>query len=776
MGDQDLYLGRDLEGLERVNLDMDHLTTHAVCVGMTGSGKTGLGIVALEELARRGVSLLIIDLKGDMVDLMLNFPALTGADFEPWLPPDAATGSDRPAAAAAQAAMWAKGLEGTGLGPDDMRAVKNGVTWQLITPGAASGAPLDILPALGVPAGWDPLSDPDGTTDRVNGVTSALLSLVGRGGDPLSDPDHVLTASVILEHWRKGDELDLGGLLRSLMDPPMDSLGALPLESFYPRGDRMKLVMALNTLLASPAFAAWTEGIPMDMDALLGSSSAPRATIVSVAHLDDRQRGFVIALLVSELVAWMRRQPASSGLRAMLYMDEVQGIMPPYPANPPTKGPLLTLFKQGRAYGVGAWVATQNPVDLDYKALGNAGVKLVGRLITDRDRDRALEGLGMKKLPDGRDADDIVAGLGKREFLLTDVRSKKGAVTFSSRWAMSYLRGPVTLAEMGPLLQPVEPQGMEPKSGVPTRPAEPGRHHPPPLTVDAVIRYEAGSSGAASPGVIVRNRITVQRTTVDLFREIDEIWSVPTDDEGSLRWEDAELLSELPDLVGEPPPGLDFPVAAPGRLAGDVKKATASFTAWRARRPVMVLVNEKLKMAADEGEDREAFLSRCLEAADRADDTTQARVTARYEGRMKTLRKRLDKERDELDRDRVQLDSRKAEEKMGMVEGLFSVLLGSKSMSSASRKAASKLRTAAGKRRMRQTAEGSVSESENEIERLTAEIEGLAEELEAEIERIATESEELAERIEEKAFMAKKSDVSVRDLWLVWRERANSEL
>ncbi len=769
MGDHDMYLGREIEGPERVHLDMDHLTTHAVCVGMTGSGKTGLGIVALEELARRGVSLLIIDLKGDMVDLLLNFPSLTGADFEPWLPPDAATGSDRSAAAAAQAATWAKGLEGSGLGPDDMRAVKNGVTWQLVTPGAASGAPLDILPALGVPAGWDPSNDPDGTTDRVNGVTSALLSLVGRGGDPLSDPDHVLTASVILEHWRKGDQLDLGGLLRSLMDPPMDSLGALPLESFYPRGDRMKLVMALNTLLASPAFAAWTEGMPMGMDDLLGNPSAPRATIVSVAHLDDRQRGFVIALLVSELVAWMRRQPASSGLRALLYMDEVQGIVPPHPANPPTKGPILTLFKQGRAYGVGAWVATQNPVDLDYKALGNAGVKLVGRLITDRDRDRALEGLGMKNLPDGRDADDIVAGLGKREFLLMDVRAKKKAVTFSSRWAMSYMRGPVTLSEMGPLLRPTGPTAAETVARPSVKPVEPGRHQPPPLTEDAVIRYDAGSSGAASPGIIVRNRITVQRTSVGLFREIDEVWCVPTDSEGSLRWDEAELLTELPNLTVEPPPGMEFPVAAPGRLAGEIKKANSDFVTWRARRPVMVLVHEKLKMAADDGEDRQAFLERCLETADKADDTAQARVTKRYEGRMTTLRKRLDKERDELDRDRVQLDSRKAEEKMGMVEGLFSVLLGSKSMSSASRKAASKLRTAAGKRRMRQTAEGSVLESENEIARLTAEIEDLAEELEDEIERIAAESEELAERIEERAVTAKKSDIAVRDLWLVWR-------
>jgi hypothetical protein len=262
MGEKDLYLGSMTEGSERVHLDMDHLTTHAICLGMTGSGKTGLGIVALEELARQGISLLVLDLKGDMVDLLLNFPSLDATDFEPWLPPDASDEADRLTVAREQAERWRKGLEGSGLGSKEIMEVRSGVGWQLLTPGAGSGAPLDILPALGAPDGWNPDQDQDSATDRVNGVTSALLSLVGRGGDPLTDRDHVLTASVILEHWRRGKSLDLAGLLTGLMDPPFQALGALPLESFFPREHRMKLVTVLNTLLASPAFAAWTEGVP----------------------------------------------------------------------------------------------------------------------------------------------------------------------------------------------------------------------------------------------------------------------------------------------------------------------------------------------------------------------------------------------------------------------------------------------------------------------------------------------------------------------------------
>jgi hypothetical protein len=769
MPDHDLYLGLDIDDASRATLDMDHLTTHAVCVGMTGSGKTGLGIVVLEELARRGVSLLVIDLKGDMVDLLLNFPSFAAADFAPWVPADEIEDRERKLVAAEQAEFWRHGLEASGLGPDDLLAVREGVQWQLLTPGAGSVAPLDILPALSAPEGWDPAGDPDAATDRVNGVTSALLSLVGRGGDPLSDRDHVLTASVILERWRRRETLDLAALLASLVNPPMDTLGALSVESFYPRDERMKLVMALNTLLASPAFAAWTEGVPLDMDLLLGRDATPRASIVSVAHLDETQRLFVIALLTSELVAWMRRQPAHAGLRALLYMDEVQGIMPPYPRNPPTKQPLLTLFKQGRAYGVGAWVATQNPVDLDYKVLGNAGVKLVGRLITDRDRERALEGLDLARLPDGRRADEIVAGLGKREFLLTDVRAKQRARSFGSRWAMSYLRGPVTLTEMGPLLGR-EDSIPSPATESAERKRSTGgkRGQPPPLAVEITVGFDPDASGEAIASVLVRNRLSVQRTTLGLYRQLEEVWRFPIGGDGSVGWEEAQILPEMPALFEKPPEGLRFPAAAPGTMSSELEKAGSAFTAWRARRPLMLLVNEKLKLVANEGEPRDAFLSRCVAAADRADDSTQDRTRKRYEGRIKTLGKRLKRERDELDRDQAQLESRRVEEKMGMLEGLFSVLMGSRSISSASRKAVSKMKTAAGKRRMRQTAEAAVIESENEIERLEIEIESLAGELQDEIDRIGAESEKLAEEIKEKAIRAKKADIEVLDLILVW--------
>jgi hypothetical protein len=771
MNEPALYLGSDLVERQRVGVDPDHLTTHAVCLGMTGSGKTGLGIVALEELARHGVPLLVIDLKGDMVNLLLNFPDLTAASFEPWVPEDEVGDGDRSEAAAALADRWRRGLEASGLGADDLRAVRNGVRWQLLTPGAAAVAPLDILPALNRPEGWDPDGDPDGAADRVNGVAGAILSLVGRGGDPLADRDHVLAASVILDSWRQGRQLDLARLISALADPPMDSLGALPLDVFYPRDDRMKLVMALNTLLASPAFAAWTRGVPLTMESLLGSEDQPLASIVSIAHLDERQRLFVIGLLVAELVAWMRRQPASAGLRALLYMDEVHGILPPHPANPPTKGPLLTLFKQGRAFGVGAWLATQNPVDLDYKALGNAGVKLVGRLITERDRERALEGLGLDTLEDGRDADDVVAGLAKRQFLLDDVRATPRIRLLSSRWAMSYLRGPVTLAEMGPLVRrdavPAvhERERVEGGSGA-VPPA--GSLTPPVLGRAVATRYGRAGNVVARPSVVIGARVSISRKRLNLNRSFDELWRVSCDSSGSLRWDAADRLDEVPRLEERPPEGMRFPRAAPSGLADQVARAERDFVVWRARRAVDVLANAALKLVAEPGEPRDAFIERCLETADRADDATQERTRSRYEKRIRRLQDRLERERDELARDRQTLASRQAEEKLGMVEGLLSVLLGSRSVRSASRKAASKVRSAASKRRMRQTAEGAVAESVNEIERLEDELEALADELQGEIDRIAAASERTAENIEAVTVRPIQRDIEVTDLWLVW--------
>ena len=621
---------------------------------------------------------------------------------------------------------------------------------------------MNILPTLSPPDDWDPASNPDAVTDRVSGVAGALLSLIGRGGDPLTDPDNVLLASVLLEHWRRGEGLDLPGLLASLADPPMDTMGALPLETFYPRKDRMKLVLELNALVASPAFAAWTQGTPPNMKALLGTHAAPKASIVSVAHLDDRQRLFVLGLLVSELVSWMRRQPGASGLRALLYMDEVHGILPPRPYNPPTKGPLLTLLKQGRAFGIGAWLATQNPVDIDYKAVGNTGIKCIGRLVTERDRDRVLDGLGLRQLDDGGDADDVVAGLGKREFLLHDVRAKTRNRIFTSRWAMSYLRGPVTLAEMDPLVSDATVTQVPEKRGDDA--VARGSSTPPVLSASIDQQFVAGGSGMADPSVMARCRLAVRRVSLDLDREVDEWWRLPLDERGAIDWDGAQPLSEPPELVEEPPDGMDFPTAAPAAMDRDLARIESAFVSWRARRPVVVLANPKLKLSARLDEDQADFEARCLEVADRADDPSQDRARDKFSRKTRSLEQRLARERQELEADVSNARSRKAEEFFGVVEGLFSVFTGSRT----ARAASSKMRSATTRRRMSSKASAAVDESELEIERIERELVSLADEMQAEIDRIAEASEVKALAIEEASIRPTKTNISVEEIFVVW--------
>jgi len=768
----DLDLGSSNDVSKRVLLNSDHLTTHAVCLGMTGSGKTGLGIVALEELAAAQIPLLIIDLKGDMVDLLLNFPDFNPADFKAWLPPDSKRAADPESAAVAAAETWKKGLESSGITPARMLQTKTGIRWRLLTPGYASGAPLDILPSLSAPAGWKSGMDPDGDRQRVDGLVSALLSLIDRHGDPLSDPDHVLLSSILLALWERAEKVDLAGLLGAILDPPMETLGALPLETFYPRDRRMKLVMALNTLLASPSFKVWTEGVPLDMNVLLGTADQPCGSIVSLAHLEEKQRLFCITLLASELVSWMRSRPASAGLSALMYIDEVQGILPPHPANPPTKHPLMTILKQGRAFGVGLWLATQNPVDLDYKAMGNAGIKMIGRLITEGDRDRALEGLGLKSTEEGVDIEKLVTKLEKRQFLFHDVRAKERIRVLSSRWAMSYLRGPITLAEMAPLFSTHQnPELTESSMAQAEEIPGPDVHATaarPPLIDIEIAQLFAASGGALDPSLLIRNTLTVIRAGLSLDRSLEESWQIPIDDSGEILWEQATELEDEPDSLEVPPPNATFPRTVPSKLATELKKAKRDFIRWRARKPLLFLSHPKLKCVAEIGETREDFIARCREMADRADDTRQERVRSRFERKILAAKKRLAREQDELERDQKQLEAREAEEKLGVVEGLFSVLLGSRSLRSAAGKAGAKLRSASTKRRLRQVAEGSVIESEKEIDRIKNELEELAEEMQEEIESIAEASDSMAEQVEEVAVRAKQANINPSQIHLFW--------
>jgi len=433
----DLFLGRSVtKAPAQLTLDPDDLTTHGLIVGMTGSGKTALGIILIEELLKQGVPVLAIDPKGDLGNLALAFPRLAPDEFAPWVP---AGGEATPEG---EAKKWSEGLAGWGISAADVASYAASRAATIYTPGSTSGVQVDLLGALAPP--------PDGPQseegrDLMTAFLGGLLGLLGRDADPVSSREFILLARCVEEIWGKGETATLEALVGAAAQPPFSAIGALPLETFFPKKERDGLVLALNGLLASPATAAFRGGAPLDIDALLGGKGSPaRCSIFSISHLSDPERLFVVATLLSRVRSWLRSQPGSTSLRALIYVDEIFGFFPPS-GEPPTKKPLLALLKQARAFGVGTVLATQNPVDLDYKGLANCGCWWVGTLQTERDRRRLADGL--TDAAGLTDVDALLNQTKKRTFLLHDVH-RKGPEVFETRWAISYLRGPMTRDEL----------------------------------------------------------------------------------------------------------------------------------------------------------------------------------------------------------------------------------------------------------------------------------------------------------------------------------------
>jgi hypothetical protein len=466
------------------------LTTHGVIVGMTGSGKTGLGVVLIEECLSAGVPALLIDPKGDLTNLCLIFPELRGTDFRPWVNESDAqkAGLDMDAFAEQQATAWKDGLGGWSITPERLAELRQKVEFTIYTPGSSAGTPINIVGSLQAPAAG---SDPEVVSDEIDGYVSSLLGMIGISGDPLSSREHILLANIIQNAWSQGQGLDLATLLAQVQQPPMRKLGVLELDAFFPANDRMAFAMKLNGLLASPSFASWLTGEPLDIQSMLFTPEGkPRCAIVSTAHLDDEQRQSVTALVLSKLVTWMRRQSGTSDLRALLYMDEVAGYLPPT-ANPPTKKPIMLLLKQARAFGLGVVLSTQNPVDVDYKALSNAGTWLIGRLQTEQDKARLIDGLSSAAGGvDVRALGDTISNLGKRQFVLRKA-GKDVPEVMTTRWAMSYLRGPLTRDQIGAAMA---------VGKAAAAPAAPPTPTPVPAAVDAAAAAAAAPTAAAPAG------------------------------------------------------------------------------------------------------------------------------------------------------------------------------------------------------------------------------------------------------------------------------------
>ncbi|HNS01284.1 MAG TPA: DUF87 domain-containing protein [Anaerolineae bacterium] len=806
------YLGKEYDlaaaklGDVPIMYDARDLTTHAVCVGMTGSGKTGLCIDLMEEAAIDQVPMIIIDPKGDITNLLLTFPDLRPEDFQPWVNPDDARRKDMTveAYAASQAESWSKGLASWDQGPERIRLLKESADFVIYTPGSDSGVPVSILSSFAAPQlNWD--DEQEALRERISGTVSALLGLIGVQADPVRSREHILLATLFEHYWRAGQDLDLATLINAIQNPPVRQLGVFDVDTFYPQKDRFGLAMALNNIIAAPSFAAWIQGAPMDIDHMLyGGDAKPNVSIFYIAHLSDAERMFFVTLLLEQVITWMRAQGGTTSLRALLYMDEVFGYFPPT-GNPPSKRPMLTLLKQARAFGLGVMLTTQNPVDLDYKGLTNAGTWFIGKLQADRDKQRLLDGLeGLPtdggNRPNRQELDKIISALGNRVFLLHNVNQSK-PIIFQTRWAMSYLRGPLTRSQVRELVKDQRAALL----GQPA-PAAPATAAAAP-TVAAVAPQPAGRAAMAPglppdvPQVYLPTRRSKYQALGDLesrlgfklnvtgstlrydaqilgmaainfvddkrnVREQQELAMLAAAPSGSglVRWDQASPLDlGHDDLASQPEEEATFgETPATINTARKLTALSSDLADYLFRNQSYPLFfSPSLKVYSEPGEDERAFKIRLQQVAREQRDGEVDKLAGKYETKLKSLQEKLRREEIELQKDQTAYDARKQQEMLSAGDSLLSLFGGRRRVTSA-------LGSASQKRQMTARAKQEVIESQETIARLNQEIADLQAELEGISQSAADRWNDALNQIEPYAVRPRKSDVSVQRLAVAW--------
>jgi hypothetical protein len=706
------YLGRPHDLATRTTgdtpllYDSRDLVTHAACIGMTGSGKTGLCVGLIEEALLDGIPALVIDPKGDLSNLLLTFPDLSPDDFRPWVNDDDArrAGESVEAFAAGEAAKWQTGLARWGQDGARIRALRAAGEMAIYTPGSTAGLPVNVLASFKAPAP-DVLDDSELLRERLVTTTSGLLGLVGVDADPLQSREHILVATLLEAAWRDGRDLDLVGLIQAIQTPPLTRIGALDLEAFYPSKDRFSLAMTLNNLLAAPGFDVWMQGDPLDVGRLLRTADGrPRVAIMSIAHLNDAERMFFVTLLLNEVIGWMRTQSGTTSLRALVYMDEVAGYLPPV-ASPPSKAPILLLLKQARAFGVGLVLATQNPVDLDYKALGNIGTWFIGRLQTERDKARLLDGLQGTSAAAGMDRaalDATLSALGNRVFLMHNVHEDQ-PVTFETRWVLSYLRGPLTRTQIRQLMDRARPSAptAPPAAAVPTAPTPAG------ATVAASAQAATGDPSAPILPPGIRQHFLPLREAVpagapilytpalyaaatlhfvDARRQVDETTTVQRiarlrDGAVTVDWSDAEATDVVAaDVDVAPLPGARFarlPTAATAPKQYDTWKRALA-TSLYATQTLDLLVHAATGLHQRPGETEGAFRVRVQERQHEARDADIEKLRAKFASRIATQQDRVRRAAQAIAREQGEVTQTGLQTVVTTITGLAGALFGRK--------------------------------------------------------------------------------------------------
>ena len=767
--------------------DSKDLVTHALCVGMTGSGKTGLCLALLEEAAIDGIPAIIIDPKGDLGNLMLTFPGLTGEEFQPWINEEEARkkGLSPEAYAEAQATLWKRGLADWGQGGDRIQRVREAADVAIYTPGSNAGLPISILSSFAAPTA-EVLEDTELLRERISVTVTSLLGLLGVEADPIQSREHIFLSTILDRIWKSGTDLDLGSLIHAIQSPPMSTIGVMDVDAFFPAKERFALAMKLNNLLAAPGFQTWMEGEPLDIHSLLyAPSGKPRLAILSIAHLNDAERMFFVTLLLSHMVGWMRAQSGTTSLRALLYMDEIFGYFPPI-ANPPSKLPLMTLLKQARAFGLGVVLATQNPVDLDYKGLANIGTWFIGRLQTERDKARVLEGLEGASTHAGQPFDrsrmeQVLAGLGNRIFLLNNVHEDE-PVMFESRWCLSYLRGPLAKTQIKQLMDQRRRETLNVKreTGDVSRSAlSPQRSalQQRPMLPPDVPQYFVPLRGANQDGVELvyapmllgsaQVRFSDRKSRIDVTEDVTVLTSI-TDGAVAVDWDQSSAAQfVVDDLEHSPEDGAQFLPLLP--TAGKAKHYAAwakDFGGWLFRmHRLELLMSTSTKDVSNPGESERDFRVRLQQTGREQRDQAADALRRKYAPKIATLQEKI--RRAEQHKDKQEAESRASQVQAAISVGasILGAFLGRKTISSANIGRATTAIRGAGRVLKENQDVGRATENVAAVQQQLADLEA---QFQAESEAMAASIDPLQETFETMVLTPTKANITVKLVALAW--------
>jgi hypothetical protein len=786
------YLGReyDLEAKKvedgLVLYDSKDLVTHGVVLGMTGSGKTGLCLALLEEAAMDGIPAIVIDPKGDIANLLLAFPSLDAASFRPWINEDDAAkkGISPDEHAEKTAAMWKKGLADWGQDEGRVARFREKADVNVFTPGSKAGIPVSILASLEAPP-FEIVDDGELFGERIESTVSSLLSLVGVTTDTIKSPEAVLLSTIFQKAWAAGQDITLESLVRHIQKPAFDKVGIIDVESFFPEKSRQALALKFNNLLASPGFTTWLEGPPLDISSMLHTPAGkPRISIFSIAHLGDSERMFFVSLLMNQMLGWMRAQNGTTSLRALLYMDEIFGYLPPS-ANPPSKRPMMTLLKQGRAFGLGCLLATQNPVDLDYKALSNIGTWFLGRLQTERDKMRVLDGLegaaGSQNAKFDRvSMERFISGLGNRIFLMNNVH-ESGPMVFHVRWVMSYLTGPLTRGQIKTLMDPkraafavesapavaeVAPNPMAMAQSATAVATGKGQR---PVVGAGVNELFVPAAGGGED-VVYRPHLLRQGTVhfssakagVDGSRAINLVNPIGAQ---GIDWA-SNVDVALSVLSPDPAVGARFE-ELPGYAmnAANYKQVEKDFTEWMYRNErADVFSCAALKAWSKLGESEADFRARLGHQAREARDAAVEKVRAAATKKIAALETRMRSAEVQLAKEKAESNAAKMQAGVSMLGGLLGGLLGRKAgLGSITRGSA-----AIGKASSAYKQHQDVANADAKVAGIAGELQTLQAEMEEEISKISGSYDPAVLALETESIKPTKTDVKVGKVALLW--------